>query len=542
MNQEKEPQEKDLQENDPQKEELQEKQPAVPQREEPQEQPEKKSSVFRSTKFKHGSVSTAFIAGFIAVVVLLNVLVGILSDRFPSINLDLTKNGTNSLSAESVKVIDQVKIPAEIYILATKQQTENDSVMSGYSQVGSLSAKIAERNPNIKVEYIDLDKNPTFASEYAKDNLTAGDVIVKTSKRYRVLTTSDLFQTQYGSNYSSQQVYSNVDGSLASALNAVISEKLPVVAFDTGHSEKQDMSAYKKLLENNCFQTKDFNLLTDKIPDGAQMIVLGTPTTDYTDDEIKKLGDFLGSKTLGADRSLMITFYPTQGDMPRLGNFLAEWGIQVQKAVVVESDAQRYFAQNASNILSDIQNSLSLTSKAEQAQQQGQTTSSDYGYFITPQSAPINLTFTTKGARTTYSLAKSAKTSYLVTNSTKSTDNPEKAAYNTAALSQEYISAGGNKNYKASVIAVGSQMIFSEGIINESTFGDGKYMLDLSKYATGTNDTATDVTIMPKEMNTSDITAKSAMANFLGLGIFTLLIPLAIAAAGIVVHHKRRHL
>lgn len=541
MNQEKEPQ--NLEKKSPEEQEPKgtEKQETAPDDSGKKEKKGKTSEFFHSRKFRRGTLSTAFTVGFIAIVVLVNVLVGILDQKYPSINLDLTKNGSNTLSSQSLKVVDGVKTPITISIIGTKQQVQNDSLysnegISSSSQVGTLAEKIAERNPEVKVEYIDLDKNPTFAAEYKSDGLTTGDVVVKSQKRYRVLTYSDLFDIQYGQDDSSQQVSSNVEGAYASALSAVTAEKLPVVAFDTGHSEKMDMTAYKALLKNNSFETKDFNLLTDKIPDGVQMIVLGYPTTDYTDAEIEKLSNFLNSKTLAGDRSLMVTFYPSQTKMPKLSTFLKEWGIEVPQSVVAESDQSKYISGNPTYLLSDIQSSLSLTGKTDQSGQ----SSTDYGYFITPDSCPINLLYTNKGDRTTYSLAKSAASSYLVNSSTKSTETPAKASYNTAALSQEVLSTGSDKTCHANVIAIGSSLVFSDGIVNSSTFGDGKYMADLSKYATGTSNSDTAVSIPTKQINATDITLTTAQSTWLGLGVFTLLIPMIIAVIGIMVHHKRR--
>lgn len=490
---------------------------------------------FQSTKFRRGSVSTAFTAGFIVIVVLINVVVGILGERFPSINLDLTKDSTNTLSEDAVKVVDSVKSPTTIYILAPKESVMNDSLFSSYgiqySQVGNLCAKIAERNSKIKVEYVDLDKKPTFVNDYKNDNLTVGDVLVKSDKRYRVLSaTTDLFTTQYSSDYSSQQTYSNVNGALASALNAVNSDELPIVAFDTGHNEKADMSSYKKLLGNNSFDTKDVNLLTEDIPEKTQMLVLGYPTTDYTKEEIEKLDKFLSDTSLAADRSLMITFYPSQIDMPNLSNFLKEWGIGYSQAAVLESNTQKTYMNNQSYILSDVQSSLQLNSDNTQ-----------YSLMLTPQSVPINLLYSSKGSRATYSLLKSSETSYLVDNNTKEGDNPEKASYNTAALSQDTIKSG-DKSYHANIIAIGSSLMFYDEILNASTFGDGKYMLDLSKYATGTTNAKSDVSILPTETNVADITLSAGQSNLIGAGVFMILIPLAIAVSGFIVYRRRRDL
>jgi ABC-2 type transport system permease protein len=486
-----------------------------------------------SARFQHGSISTAFTVGFIAVIILINVIVGILGDKYPSMNLDLTKGSTNTLSTQALDIVKSVKEPVTLYIMATETQTKNDQILTNYgiqySQVGILAAKIAENNSNIKVEYIDLTKNPTFATKYKSDNLEEGDVLVVGEKRNRVLAYTDLFDVQYSQDGQSTNTYSKVDSGLASGLNSVMAENLPVVAFDTGHSEKIDATTYKSLLTSNNFETKDFNLLTDAVPDKTQMIVLGCPSSDYTDEEITKLDAFLSSTKLAGDRTLMVTFHPSQATMPKLATFLKEWGIEVPQAVIVESDQTKYYTNDPSYILSTLQTTLSISSK------------SDYGYFTTPQSNPINLLFDTQGTKKTYSLAKSNATCYLQTSSTKSGETPEKGTYNTAVLSQDTITSG-DKSYKANVITMGSTMMFSSDIMAASTFGNASYMVDLSKYATGTSNAATAVTSISVQTNVSDITLSTGASTVLGLGVFTLLIPLLIAIAGICVYHKRRHL
>ena len=487
----------------------------------------------QSTRFRRGGISTAFTAGFLVVVVLINIIVSVLAQRYPSMNVDLTKNKVNTLSTQASEIVAKVKISTTIYIMATEAQTKGDQLLSEYgikySQVGELAAKIAEKNSNIKVQYVDLDKNPTFANTYKTDNLVAGDVLIKSDKRYRVLTYTDLFNVQYGSDGSTTETYSMVDSALASGLNSVISDTVSLAAFDTGHSEQMDATTYKKLLGNNSCETKDFNLLTDAIPQNSRLIVLGCPATDYTDAELTKLDDFLSSAAIEGDRSLLVTFHPSQQSMPKLSDFLKEWGIEVPQAVVVEGDQSKYYTNDASYILSNLQTTLSLGGK------------SDYGYFTTPQSNPVNLLFETKGTRTTYSLAKSNDTCYLVDNNTKEGDNPQKAAYNTAVLSQDTVKSGA-KEYKANVIVLGSTTMFNAEILGASTFGNAAYLVDLSRYATGTTNAATAITETSVQTNVSDITLSAAMSTLLGLGVFTLLIPLLIVIAGICVYRKRRHL
>ncbi len=494
----------------------------------PEKKKRSKPPFYTSEKFKHGSTATAFTAIFIVAVILLNVIVGILGDKFPSINVDLTKSGSNTLSDEAKKVVDQVKIPVSIYICATKQQMDSGD----NSQVVSLTAKIQERNSKIHVEYKDLDKNPVFASKYTSESLAAGDVIVQSDKRYRVLTGSDLFKTQYSSDYSSSNTYSNVDSSLASALNTVISEALPVAAFDTGHGEKMDSSAYQQILKNNSFETKDFSLLTESIPDKTQLVVLGCPTTDYTDAEITKLEDYLKNTQLAGDRSLMVTFsagLTDTGAFPKLSAFLQEWGLSAAPSEVVEeTSAQNCFGGNPLYLVGNVQTKLSLGGA-----------SSSYSNLIVPNACPITIQFSGRNSRSTYSLIQSGSTSFLYKNGDDTKATPKTSAQNLAALCQDTVQSGG-KSYHANVIAIGSGSMFSSSYLNANAFSNSSYLVDLSKYATGTSSAATQISTKNNEMYAKDIVMNTATARTLGLGVFTILVPLLVAVAGIVVYRKRR--
>ena len=154
-----------------------------------------------SHKGKYRGISLAMTAGFLVVVILLNVVVSLLAERYPSMNLDLTEGHVNTLSDSAAEIASNVQNPTTIYIMASEDIAKSDTLLAEYgikySQVSALAEKMAERNSNISVEYIDLDQNPAFASEYQDDGLMTADVLVKTDKRYRVLAYTDLFDVQY---------------------------------------------------------------------------------------------------------------------------------------------------------------------------------------------------------------------------------------------------------------------------------------------------------------------------------------------------------
>lgn len=481
----------------------------------------------KSPKFKHGGIATAFTAGFIAIVILLNVVVSILTTRFPSMNIDMTKSGTNTLSEQSIKVAQAVKYDTNLYLIGTEQQIKGDS---NYSQVASLAAKFAEKNSKIKVSFVDIEKDPTFATKNSiSETLSAGEVVVKSQKRNRVLTQNDLFTSQQDSTTGETVYYSQVDSALASAVNQVNSDTLPVAAFETGHSALLDTTGFKTLLSNNNFETKDFNSLTAEVPENAQLLVIPAPSSDYTDAELKKLDAFLSNTKVAGSRSLVVTFDPSQKDMPKLANFLKEWGLAVKNTEFIAETSSTHAVQYANYILSQIGTKLALGGK------------SDYGYVVMPQTCPVDILFESQGDVTTYSLATSYETSYLASGSTTDASKAKKASYNTAALAQKSISVSG-KSYKANVIVLGSSAMLSSNVLNATAYGDSQYAIDLMRYGTGSSNNDTGVTINPVQTNVTDITINSAVATGLGLGVFTILIPLCVLIAGIFVYLRRRHL
>lgn len=238
------------------------------------ERPQKLRALFRSERFRHGSIATAITVGVLIVLVLANVVTGLVTQRFPSVNLDLTPNSVNTLSDSTRSVAEGVQMETNLYILANEENAVNDLVYSEYgvtySQVATLAKKLQECNPLIHVSYIDLDTNPGFARNYPEENLMVGDVIVQTQQRYRVLTVDDLFQVQYGD---SGNIISSskVDGTLASALYQTNASELPLIAIATGHDELLPTDTLSTVLSANGFQTQSFSLLTDEIPEEPRL-------------------------------------------------------------------------------------------------------------------------------------------------------------------------------------------------------------------------------------------------------------------------------
>ena len=312
-------------------------------------------SVLNKDKFKHGSLSVAFTAIFIAVIIVVNILVSAITDRFPSLNIDLTSEGLHTLSEEALEVAKSVENETTIYIIGAEDAIRGDEVYASYglqySQVANLADRLAEANSKIKVEFIDPDRNPSFISQYSEEALSSGKVLVKTEKRHKTLVVTDMFNVTSNSETGAYEYFSMVDGALANALYLVNLDTVPVVALATGHGEmlsttQGTVSSLVGLLEDNNFMVEEFNIMTDDVPEDASIVFIGTPTSDYTSEEIDKLDAFINDPEMASTRSLYFTSYPTQNwdSMPNLKSFLNEWGLNPTAGVIQESDSTRYMS------------------------------------------------------------------------------------------------------------------------------------------------------------------------------------------------------
>lgn len=217
------------------------------------------SQMFKRKGARHGMSQGLSIL----LAILLAVGVGMVTkrERFNK-SLDLTKEGINTLTAESEKLVTQLKQgKQEIKILAFFQdelkKTQFRKLLSMYEMKGA----------SFQVEYIDPQTDPTRAMA---ENVTVPDtVIFKRGKQEARLTTF------------TEEKFSN-------ALLRVLKDKDKIVYFTTGHGEpgleNQEATGYslaKAELESERFVVKTVNLLeAGKVPDDADLLIIAGPRYD----------------------------------------------------------------------------------------------------------------------------------------------------------------------------------------------------------------------------------------------------------------------
>ena len=495
----------------------------------------KEKKPFNWNKFKRGGMATALSVVFIAIVVALNLLVSALTDRFPSLDIDLTAQKVNSLSDQALEIAKDVDREVTIYLIGTQEGYEQNQIYSSYvqrgmqySQVSSLVKRLVEANPLISMEYVDPDTNPEFISQYESDSLATGKVLVESDLRHTVLTVNDLFiiNQETGST-----INSKVDSALAGALELVNMDTVPVMSIITGHGEMlstSNMAAFVDNMEQNNFQVEEVDILTQEIPENTQVLMIATPTTDFSTEEIDKIRAYLDDETRDQQVTLLVSAYPSQGELPNLAAFLEEWGVQVGTGVVAETDSN-YAAYDARGVLVTA-SPLVLTSNT-------------YSRLLSYYSAPITLTFEENNGISTTPLWTTQDSAYVITADMTEEDaaNPETGEQLVASLSSKDVEVNG-ETYARNVVVFGSSDLFTDNFMGTSAFEDSTYMNDLLLDLTDTDASAV-VTVEEEEVETMqlDVSASTGTVSLLGI-LFTGGIPVVILLVGLGIYLKRRHL
>lgn len=103
--------------------------------------PKKGKNPFRSNKFKRGGMATLMTVVFVAIVIVLNVVVSALAERFPSMDIDMTAQGLNTLSDQAIEIAQSIDEDTTIYLIGSEDAYENNQIYSSYGLEYSQVAK-----------------------------------------------------------------------------------------------------------------------------------------------------------------------------------------------------------------------------------------------------------------------------------------------------------------------------------------------------------------------------------------------------------------
>ena len=328
-------------------------------------------------------MATVFTCVFVALLVLVNVVTTMLFDRYP-ITIDLTTNKIYSVSNDTEDYVKKVNVDVQVTIFADENTYTNYS--SYNKQAVELLKNYCKLNHHITYRFVDIDSHPEIVKEYT-DTISQFDMIFETKTKVDgkeisrtrklgmldLLTFTDEFEqklSQSGysidtlaqqaggdlsflSYYGSYVESSNAEQAFTSALMTVTDPNPVYVSILTGRSELTQLTYFQTLLTANGYNVNTVDITSEDIPSDTDVVVVPAPKTDYLEEDIKKVSDFLNNDGNLGKQLLYIASYG-QEDTPNLDEFLSEYGLSVGKGVICESDSGKYYNSPCVTVASDV--------------------------------------------------------------------------------------------------------------------------------------------------------------------------------------------
>ncbi|MDD7388277.1 MAG: GldG family protein [Lachnospiraceae bacterium] len=468
------------------------------------------SSLFKTNNSHHGSYS----AVLSCIVIALAVIVNMAANALPSTvkNIDISGSQVYTLSDQTKKIVEGLEDDVTIYTLFEDNYTD-DTLMQLLNRYKDLS-------DHIKVENVDPVSNPTFASNYDAESLQSGSVIVESSKRYKTISSSEIYETSYASDYSTTQSFDG-EGEITSAIDYVTSSTLPVLYYTTGHDETTLSDTAETALTKSNYDMKSLSLLTEgSIPDDCGVLMILAPQSDFSSDEADLVIQYLEN----GGRALIFTSY-TETKLTEFERILENYGMKTSDGIVFEGDSSSYyqspmyiFPQYGSHDITSDALSSDTPALIIQASAIGQTdvrssvsltpllTTSDSSY----EKVPENGQFQT---------AEKEK---------NDTDGP----FTLAMLAEETTSDDQNTQ----LVVFSTPYLVEESFVSRYNISNVDLLVNSIGYMC---EHESSVTIEAKSMTTETITPSAAAVSFQAL-FFVILLPAVLLITGIVIWVKRR--
>lgn len=463
---------------------------------------------------RNGSYSTLLIVIFVAIVVVINMIVGKLPSKYTQI--DISDQQLYSIGDETKKVLNNLDKDVTIYQIA--QSGSEDETIS------NLLQKYADESKHVKVELKDPVVSPKFVSEYTSDQVSSNSLIVVCGDRNKVVNYNDMYESTMDYNtYNYQTTGFDGEGQITSAIAYVTTENLPVLYTLEGHGEKELDSTIKEDIEKANMEIKTLNLISEgSVPDDAACLLIDSPSSDISEDEKTALLDYLEN----GGKAMVFSDY-TESTLTNFAAVLENYGVKADDGIVFEGDNQHYGMQMPYYLLPTV-NSTDASSE---------TASSGY-YIIMPYAQGIQKLDDVRDTVTVEDILTTSDSAYSKTNLQSETlekeDGDVEGPFALGVSIKEDVGDG----KKTQIIYYSSSYIMDSQMNQLVSGGNEKLVTESLNSMVSTEETTT-VSIPSKSLEVSYLTISDYDASF--WKICTIgLIPGIFLVAGFVIWFKRR--
>lgn len=278
-----------------------------------------------SKKLKYGASAVVFTAVAIVAVLLVNIIASVITDRY-NLNADMTADQRYEISDDTVKLLKNVDNKLTIYMLATEQEAESGLDIYGPSIVSVLKRYPVLSGGKVNVEFIDIDRNPTFTQDYDLGKIEKYSILVKSEAAYKLLTYYDYLYWRAADSYSDpESVGLDIEHALASAITYCDTGAKRNAVLLSGKGEEAG-DKLVSFLESNNFNITYMNLATEILPEDTDLIIINSPEQDYSASEIDQIDKYLNDD-LG---KIIVSMGNESAKAANLKMYLKNYGISYQ--------------------------------------------------------------------------------------------------------------------------------------------------------------------------------------------------------------------
>ena len=428
---------------------------------------------------------------FLAIIIFINLI-------FLRLNIlvDLTENELYSISDEARSITGAVDRDMDVFCFVEDENKAN--VISEFTRNFCKTSEKLSYSAVNPIEHPELTKRYTDGGS----EITNNTVVFDNGKNYKIIPYEEMLSYNYLTGQNNLLV---AEERFCRAVMSLNKDTAAKIAYLTGHGEAFDESLRKRIGE---IGTECENIdIRNGVLSGFDVALLISPKTDYTVQELEKLDIFLrdgGTVIMALDASIP--------QLEMLEGFLSEWGVAVGRNMVFSTDAKNIMGNQPYSVIGRlkphpvtdglIKNNISPVFFASRA--------------ITPLWEVQN------GISVTV-LSESAENARAVSIDTQQEEGS--GVFSLLTLSQ---------GAKGRIFTFGSNMFFSDDLkaYNQDLIGniitwstDGELMNEVS----------------PKLVASSNIQVPKSDIE-LWVVIFGIIIPVFIAAAGILMAIRRRRL
>ncbi len=486
-------------------------------------------------------INTVFIIIIVLVFAGVNVLANFLVGKFPSLEADMTSNGSYSIQKTTDEYLKGMETEINLRVLMEEKQLLSVDATYGY-QVNQLLRDMSLYK-NVNLEYVDVTAVSVnvLSSQYPDVDWTGGYNLmivedVNTGK-YECLGMYDVFSASYDSSYNVVFSGQYLEQEVLSAIQKLTADKIIKVAITTGNgeffnenSESVEYCSYLPvILDDNAYEVEYLNLLTQVPSEDTDVILMMAPSADLTTEAVDALSQWLNNSGNYGKTFFYVPYDRVEGELTNINLLLEQWGLSVGEGYIYETDLTKGLS-----MMGDSSMLYPMTSYADETYTEDLNNKSLS--VLMPYCMPVEIL---DSSMATPLLTSSEMAQNLVPPEVEDGEPEYKendgTPWNAAAISQKT-----KDDVSSSVIVWGSY----DGLSNDwvysaysANFNNSAYFVNVLNTLTD-NDAAILVESVSLGTETLAVTNLQQVMVFI---FFVVLIPVGVLVTGIVIWVKRRN-